>query len=141
MQARLKKVASEEGLPFGDREKTYNSRLAQELAKWAESQGLGDAFHDEIFRAYFAEGKNIGRRSVLIDLAQSVGLSAEQAKEILKTRAFASEVDVDWRRARDMGVTAVPTFFLNAQFLVGAQQYQVLEQFLNANNVEKHAPS
>jgi hypothetical protein len=33
---RLKKVAEELGLPFGERKKTYNSRLAQELGKWAK---------------------------------------------------------------------------------------------------------
>jgi predicted DsbA family dithiol-disulfide isomerase len=38
--AQLKKVADALGLPLGEREKTYNSRLAQELAKWAESIGL-----------------------------------------------------------------------------------------------------
>jgi predicted DsbA family dithiol-disulfide isomerase len=33
---RLEQVADELGLPLGDRKRTYNSRLAQELAKWAE---------------------------------------------------------------------------------------------------------
>ena len=40
--ARLKQVAEELGLTLGKRKKTYNSRLAQELAKWAESKGRGD---------------------------------------------------------------------------------------------------
>jgi hypothetical protein len=34
MIRRMKAVALEEGLPFGDRKKTFNSRRAQELAKW-----------------------------------------------------------------------------------------------------------
>jgi predicted DsbA family dithiol-disulfide isomerase len=61
MKARLMQVAREEGLPFGPRDKTYNSRLAQELGKWAESKGRGKAYHDAVFRGYFAEGKNIGK--------------------------------------------------------------------------------
>ena len=43
---RLKRVAKELGLPLADRTKTYNSRLAQELAKWAEAEGKGDEFHN-----------------------------------------------------------------------------------------------
>jgi predicted DsbA family dithiol-disulfide isomerase len=40
--ARLKKAASEAGLPFGERKKRYNSRQAQELGKWAETKDKGD---------------------------------------------------------------------------------------------------
>ncbi len=39
VMARLKAVARELGLPFGDRAMTYNSRLAQELGHWAETEG------------------------------------------------------------------------------------------------------
>ena len=63
MLAHMKNVAEGLGLPFGNREKTYNSRMAQELGKWAESLGRGDEFHHAIFRAYFAEGRNIGNIS------------------------------------------------------------------------------
>jgi predicted DsbA family dithiol-disulfide isomerase len=31
------------------RKKTYNSRLAQELGKWAETKGKGDEYHDAVF--------------------------------------------------------------------------------------------
>jgi len=55
--SRLKKVADELGLPLGERKKTFNSRLAQELAKWVESKGKGDTFHDAVFRAYFVDGE------------------------------------------------------------------------------------
>jgi predicted DsbA family dithiol-disulfide isomerase len=47
VKLRLKQVADELGLPLGDRKMTFNSRLAQELAKWAESKGKGDEFHGE----------------------------------------------------------------------------------------------
>jgi predicted DsbA family dithiol-disulfide isomerase len=71
---RLKRVAEELGLPLGERKKTYNSRLAQELGKWAETQGKGNEFHDAVFRAYFADGKNIAKTGVLAGLAKTVGL-------------------------------------------------------------------
>jgi len=53
----------EEGLPYSAaRNMSYNSRLAQELAKWAETKGAADQIHDPIFRAYFVDLKNIGLR-------------------------------------------------------------------------------
>jgi len=137
MLARLRQVADEEGLPLGERKKTYNSRLAQELGKWAESQGKGNPFHNAVFRAYFSDGRNIGKIPELVNVAKSVGLSSKEAQEVLETRAFKEAVDLDWSRARRMGVAAVPTFLLNQRFVVGAQPYTVLEQLLKVSGVKK----
>lgn len=128
--ARLKKAAGELGLPWGDRTRTYNSRQAQELGKWAEEKGKGDEFHNAVFRAYFVEGKNIAKKEVLADLASGVGLVKEEALEILETRSFKAAVDEDWRLSREWGIIAVPTFVMNGERLVGAQPYGVLEEFV-----------
>jgi predicted DsbA family dithiol-disulfide isomerase len=137
MKARLKQVADELGLPLGERERTYNSRLAQELGKWAESQGKGDEFHNAVFCAYFVDGKNIGKIDKLVELAESVNLPGKEAKEVLETRSFKEAVDMDWVRAHKMGVTAVPTFVVNQQAIVGAQPYEALKQLMKAGNVKK----
>ena len=128
--ARLKKVAGELGLPWGDRTKTYNSRRAQELGKWAEEKGKGNEFHNAVFRAYFVEGKNIAKKQVLGDLASSVGLVKEEAYEILESGSFKAAVDQDWRLSMEWGIVAVPTFVINGARLVGAQPYGVLEDFV-----------
>lgn len=141
MMARLKRVAEEEGLPFGERHMTYNSRLAQELGKWAESQGRGEPFHNAVFRAYFVEGRNIGNIEELVNVARSVDLSGQEARQTLESRGFKRTVDSDWSRARSMGVTAVPTFLLDQRFVVGAQPYEVLEQLLNVSAIKKRDPS
>jgi predicted DsbA family dithiol-disulfide isomerase len=133
MMARLKQVAREEGLALGDRNKTYNSRLAQELGKWAEENGRGDEYHRAVFHAYFADGWNIGKISTLLDLVKQIGLSPSEAKKVLESREFQHAVDMDWDRSHAMGVTAVPTFFIGDHSLVGAQPYRVLEQFVGSS--------
>ncbi len=137
MMERLRQVAREEGLPLGERKKTYNSRLAQELGKWAETQAHGDGFHEAAFRAYFVDGKNIAEVPTLIDLAASLGLPAEEARGVLESRTHRKAVDADWSRARALGVSAVPTFLLGPSGLVGAQPYHVLEDFLKTNNIRR----
>ena len=137
MLERLKKVADDLGLPLGTRKMTFNSRLAQELAKWAEEKGRGDEFHGAVFRAYFVDGKNIGKKAVLIELAKKVGLPGKEAGEILESRAFRQAVDEDWNLCMERGITAVPTFVIDHQSVVGAQPYEVLEQFLRNNGVKK----
>lgn len=137
--ARLKKVADELGLPWGVRRKTYNSRLAQELGKWAEEKGRGDAFHMAVFHAYFAEGRNVADREVLTDLAGRAGLPEDEARGIAESRSFRAAVDEDWRLSRELGITAVPTFVMDHSGLVGAQPYNVLEQFVQNHGVPEKA--
>ena len=116
---------------------TYNSRLAQELGKFAEHQKKGDDFHIAAFRAYFADGQNIGLKSNLIKLGVSVGLPEEQVREVLEQRLFKEAVDKDWNRSYQMGVTAVPTFMMNGMSLVGAQPYEKLAKMLESHGVHK----
>jgi predicted DsbA family dithiol-disulfide isomerase len=137
--ARLKKVAEELGLPLGERKKSFNSRLAQELGKWAESKGKGDEFHSAVFRAYYVDGKNIGQRDVLLGLAKEVGLPEKEAGEILEARTFQGAVDADWKRSMELGISAVPTFVIDHQFVVGAQPYEILEKFFKDNGVKKRS--
>jgi predicted DsbA family dithiol-disulfide isomerase len=129
----LSKTAAELGLPFGERKKTFNSRLAQELGLWAELKKKGHGFRNAAFKAYFVDGKNIGKMPVLLDLASSVGLPVEEAEAILVTGSFRDAVDADWLRAREKGITAVPTFLMGQGKLVGAQPYHVLEKFVETN--------
>ena len=130
MNARLKGLADAEGLPYGVRTHTYNSRLAQELGCWAETQPEGEAIHDALFRAYFVDGKNIGNLGLLVGIAESVGLSPVVAGEVLEERRFRDQVDADWAKSRTQGVTGVPTFAAEGQKLVGAHPYVALEEFL-----------
>jgi predicted DsbA family dithiol-disulfide isomerase len=119
-----------EGLPYGNRTMTYNSRLAQELGKWAETQPGGEAIHDALFRAYFVDGKNIGDVDVLLDLAKKIGLDEAKAREVLEQRTFKSAVDADWAKSRAYGVTGVPTFVAGGYGVVGAQPYEALERLV-----------
>ena len=130
MQAQMRARMEAEGLPYGKRTMTYNSRLAQELAAWAASQPGGDAIHDAMFRAYFVDAKNIGDPEVLIEIAGSVGLPADQAREVLEKRTHQAAVDADWEKSRRYGVTGVPTFVVGKQGVVGAQPYEVLEELV-----------
>jgi len=136
MHARMKGLMDAEGLPYSRRTHTYNSRLAQELAKWADSQPGFETIHNALYRAYFVDGRNIGDPEVLIDIAQSVGLSADAAREVLADRTFKDAVDADWEESRRRGITGVPSFISGKYKVVGAQPYNVLADLLRAADSE-----
>jgi predicted DsbA family dithiol-disulfide isomerase len=130
IKARLKGLMAEAGLEYGERTHTYNSRLAQELGKWADTQSGGEKIHDALYRAYFVDNVNIGDMDQLVPIAESVGLDGAAAREVLETRAFKAAVDEDWQRSRAIGVTGVPTFYAQDLVVVGCQPYGVLERFV-----------
>ena len=127
MHAQMKARMDAEGLPYGERTMTYNSRLAQELGKWADTQPGGEAFHDAMFRAYFVEARDISQPDVLLDIAKGVGLSVDDAREVLEKRTFKEAIDADWALSRQYGITGVPTFVVGRRGVVGAQPYEALE--------------
>jgi predicted DsbA family dithiol-disulfide isomerase len=122
MKARM----AAEGLPYGDRAMTYNSRLAQELGKWADTQPGGEALHDAFFRAYFVEARDISNLEVMLEVVKSVGLPVEAAREVIEKRTFKDAVDADWKLSREYGITGVPTFVVGRYGVVGAQPYEAL---------------
>jgi predicted DsbA family dithiol-disulfide isomerase len=127
----MKALMEKEGLDYNaDRNMSYNSRLAQELAKWAETKGKGDEIHDPLFRAYFVDVKNLGKSEVLAGVAENIGLPRDEAVEVLASRAFKQAVDNDWRRCSEYQVTAVPTFLIGRYMMVGAHPYEDLEKLV-----------
>jgi predicted DsbA family dithiol-disulfide isomerase len=133
----LAKAAEDFGVPFRGSDRIYNSRLAQELGLWSESRNKGDEYHALIFKAYFVDGRNIAKIPVLVELVSSIGLPAHEAAEILTLRTYKAAVDLDWVLSRERSITAVPTFVLNQDRLVGAQPYEALEELMRTNGIKK----
>ncbi len=132
MYRQMKARMDAEGLPYGKRTHTYNSRLAQEVGMWADTQDGGDALHDALYRAYFVDAKNIGDAETLLEIVAAVGLDVEAARKVLEDRSFKDAVDADWARSRAYGVTGVPTFVAGGYGVVGAQPYETLEKLVQA---------
>jgi predicted DsbA family dithiol-disulfide isomerase len=118
-QSRISSLMAEEGLPYGQRTMTYNSRLAQELGKWADTRPDGDGIHDALFRAYFVHNVNLAEVGNLVKIAVRVGLPTVGAERVLVGRQFRGAVDADWQRSRALGLRGVPAFVIGERALVG----------------------
>jgi predicted DsbA family dithiol-disulfide isomerase len=137
MHAQMKARMDAEGLPYGERTMTYNSRLAQEVGKWADTQPGGEAIRDAMFRAYFVEARNIGDPVVILEIVKQAALSVDDAREVIEKRTFKDAVDEDWALSRQLGVTGVPTFVAGRYGVVGAQPYETLERLVEKAAAEE----
>jgi predicted DsbA family dithiol-disulfide isomerase len=139
MYQRMKTLMDAEGLPYGKRTHSYNSRLAQELGKWADTQPGGEAIHDALYRAYFVDSRNIGDPDILVEIAEAVGLDGAEARKVIAERRFKDAVDADWAKSHAYGVTGVPTFVAARYGVVGAQPYEALAQLVERAGAAKRS--
>lgn len=138
---RMKALMDSEGLPYEKRTHTYNSRLAQEIGKWADAEhaAKANAVHDGFYRAYFVDRRNIAEEAVILDVVTSAGLPADAARAVLAERSYKDAVDADWAKSHQHGITGVPTFVCRGYGVVGAQPYDALEKFLEQVGAAKAA--
>lgn len=111
----------------------WNTFEAHCLLRWALSVAGPEAqtrLKQALFAAHFQQRRNVSDRAVLLDIAAAVGLDRAAAAEALADDALGIAVKLEERRARENGITAVPTFVINNRYILqGAQEP---EQFARA---------
>ena len=131
----MQKLIKKEKVNYSFREFTYNSRLAQELGLWAEKEYRNEDIHDRIYEAYFNLKLNINDKDVLLNIVSNLGLPMNEAKDVLFKRLYKNEIDEHWKISYKEGITGVPTYKLNKNYLVGAQNIKDFENFFKIENV------
>lgn len=114
------------------------SRRALETAEHARGEGLFDPVHRGIFRAFFEEGRDIGKMDVLLEVGEAAGVEAGFLRKALEEGRHAEAVLDDQRLARELGIAAVPTLVLRrgeaplegATALSGAHPFERLHAVL-----------
>jgi predicted DsbA family dithiol-disulfide isomerase len=127
--AALSTVGRGEGIDFAfDRiGRTPNTLRAHRLIRFAADQGAGDDVVEGLFRAYFFEGLDISNIDVLAAIAGRAGLPGAAVCDYLAGTAGAQEVLAEDRRARTLGIHAVPCFVLERGYAIsGAQEPEML---------------
>lgn len=128
-QAMIRARGAEVGFAFGTREHVYNTFDAHRLLHWAGMEGKQVPLKLALLRAYHGEGKDPGNHDVLVEAAQSVELDAAQAREVLRSGAYADEVRAEEQQYQEMGIHSVPSIIFNDRYLLsGGQPVEAFEQ-------------
>jgi predicted DsbA family dithiol-disulfide isomerase len=128
MDRRMRAVGAEEGIPFAlDKiEKSPNTFDSHRLTWLAGQEGVQEAVVDGLFRAFFTRGRDIGDRAVLADIGARAGLDRGAVEKFLESDEGVKEVRAEEKKAREIGVDAVPTFIIGGKHLIsGAQTPEV----------------
>jgi len=125
----LRPLADELGLPLRT-PVPARTRKAHEAAAFAASKGVGPAMREALFAAHFAQGLDIGRIDVLVEIGARLGLDASELKVVLDVDGLAARVEAELEAGRGAGVEGVPTIVVGtgeqARWLVGARPFAEL---------------
>ena len=124
--------AAEVGLAYDfDRLQHTNTVTAHRLLHLAKQHGVQLEMKERLLRAYFEEGRHVGRVTELADLAVEVGLDRDEVVAALESDAFLDAVRADQAQAQAFGITGVPFFVLDGRYGVsGAQAPETFVQVL-----------
>lgn len=142
MREALEQYGEAENIPFDFsgikvRPNTFD---AHRLVRWAQGQGLGAAAKEALFTAYFRDHRDIGRREVLCDIADEIGLDGVIVGDLLDRNADRDAVRAEQQLFLDMGIRGVPTYVGDRRFAVqGAESAEKLAKFLRT--LAAHQPT
>ncbi|WP_425498976.1 DsbA family oxidoreductase [Oerskovia flava] len=141
MLAQMTELAAAEGLAYDFSALQHTKTLkAHELLHHAKAQGKQLELKERLLKAYFTEGRHVGRADELADLAAEVGLDRDEVLRVLESGEYAADVEADIAQARAYGISGVPFFVVDGRYGVsGAQSPDVFVQVLEQASADRAA--
>lgn len=130
---RIEQAALEnfDGLTFGGGPFGVNSRPAHVGMKYAQAQGVGDAYHAAVMDLYWQENADIGDVDQLVRAAEAVALDVAEFRAALDSEDYRGAVSADVEQAFQYGIRGVPSLiFIGKHLLQGAHPYPTLAKIV-----------
>jgi predicted DsbA family dithiol-disulfide isomerase len=135
--ANVKRLADEDGIPLKFSDKLSNSHLALSISEFVRKKGKFDEFHKLVLEAYWLQGKDIGDKDLLFDIAESIGLDKKEIEEYLETDEPRKALQKSLKEIRSYGINGVPAFIINDKLIFGAQPYETFDRVIKKAIAEK----
>ena len=138
VMANVQRLADEDGITFKLSKMLPNSQMALYISEFAKKNGKFDEFHKLVFDNYWKEGRDIGDLSLLLDLAESVGLDKNEIMDYIESDDPPNKLKEASFELGRCGINGVPTFFIGDEVVIGAQPYNVFEEAIE-RTIQKEA--
>jgi predicted DsbA family dithiol-disulfide isomerase len=123
MTAQVVQMGNASGIEFNfDKALITNTFPAHKILHLAKKQGKSSEMEEELFKAHFLNGENVGSKELLSSIAEKLGITKDEALQTLSSEEFDYDVNQDIMEGRNNGVTGVPYFILNGKYAVSGAQ-------------------
>lgn len=119
LDARVAEAGRAAGLEFRHdlMQRTPNSVAAHRVVRMAAEQGLQDPVLEALFRGYFQEGRDVGDKATLVELAAAAGMDGIAVARMLEGDSYREAVLNEDMAARSGGINGVPAFLMDRHLL------------------------
>ena len=136
----INEMARAAGLEF-DYAKVFHTNTfdAHRLTKMAMAKGgtaMADQMAERLYKAYFAEGVDVGDQEVLVKLGTEAGLDAADIRAMLEGKDYSEQVSLDERQAQMNRISSVPCFIIEDTVAIPGAMPK--EQFMEV--IKKYFP-
>jgi predicted DsbA family dithiol-disulfide isomerase len=141
MLERVTGIAASVGLDYDyDHVHQTNTVKAHELIHYAKAKGRQLDMKERLLKAYFVDGRHVGRVEDLADLAAEIGLDRDDVVRALEASDYLADVKADVALATEYGIQGVPFFVIDGKYGVsGAQDAETFANVLTQARSEKEA--
>lgn len=127
----LRPRLEEMGRPFNPPTTMVNTQKAHLLAEYARDHDKMDEVRSALFRAFWAEGKDISKDAVLRSIAKKAGLDADAAMASVASGEHMERLNESINAANSLRVRDVPSFVVDRQRQIsGALPYLFLVEMI-----------
>lgn len=127
----LRTEANENGLKMIVPDMIPNSRRALEAAEYAREQDKHLEYHELTFRKYYEDGEDIGSWDVLRDIAEEIGINANEMQANTEKKMYDSLVSMHKQQAVSMGVKGVPVYIFDNKYVVmGLRPFSAFQEVM-----------
>jgi len=105
---------------------SYHVKESYDYGTWLD-------FDVAVFEALWQEGRDIGDESVLVEIAEAVGVDPDDVHSALDDDSLRQTVHEQFSAAQQQGITGVPTFAYEGYAARGAVPPEHLERLVEGN--------
>ena len=117
---------------FSKSKRIPNTFNAHRLLWKAKEFGIQTELSEALFKCYFTEGKDIGSKAVLLEVATKVGMDSKMIQLFLDSKEGGQETADEEMNFIEKSIGAVPTYFINEKYIIqGGQEPETFVSFLN----------
>lgn len=131
MTVNLKNYGSQFGLQFNQLELLSNSHLSLIAGEFARDHVKFHEYHEAVFKAYFADGEDIGKVEVITGILNELNLDVDEFIAAAKDMVYENRLQQASSAAHINQINSTPTFIVNDKYaIVGAQPVESFRRAL-----------
>ena len=102
--------------------KTPNTMNSNLLIHWGQLENKANQIVENLFNAYFYDGIDLGNKNHLIKIAKKSDLTKKLSNKLFENKKDINSIQELENKYRRIGVTGIPTFILNNEYVVSGAQ-------------------